>query len=198
VVVAQDGGGVAGDAGEAISVTREGGGIMKRTWIGRVAVISIVAQLVALVVLAQSPPRKVLPQGVEPECGTCPTRTPTRTPTKVRTATPTATATASPTMTATPTKAHTPTYPPARTPFPTATPPPPLECGDVCIPGFIKPYEYFFIPYLGSEHEWQVMLVLPSGWILLREHGGDGRETWQHLRRLEMEGLWPLYVVAMP
>jgi len=172
---------------------------MKRTWIGRVAVISIVAQLLALVALAQRPPRKVLPQGVEPECGTCPTRTPTRTPTKVRTATPTATATA--TVTQTPTKKPTPTYPPWPTnvPTPTLTPiPGPIECGDVCIPGFIKPYEYFFIPYLGSDHEWQVTVILSSGWILFREHGGDGRETWQHLRRLEMEGLWPLYVVAIP
>ena len=198
MVVAQDGGGVAGDAGEAISVTREGGGIMKRTWIGRVAVISIVAQLLALVALAQSPPRKVLPQGVEPECGTCPTRTPTRTPTKIRTATPTATATA--TVTQTPTKKPTPTYPPWPTnvPTPTATPPPgPIECGDVCVPSFIQPYEYFFIPQLGSEHEWQVMQVQrKSGWILFREHGGDGREAWLHMHKIE--ALWPYYVVAMP
>lgn len=74
---------------------------------------------------------------VEPQCGTCPTKTPTRTPARTATKTPTRTFTWTPTATATftvpptatppPTPAFTPTVPP-RTPTPWRTLPPVPSC----------------------------------------------------------------------
>lgn len=128
-------------------------------------------------------PRKVVPQGSDLECGTCPTRTPTRTPYRTRTATATPTRTPTwppPTRTVTPSRTptwppstrtatpkFTPTYPPAETPFPTFTPTPGPECGDWCNPFYYVGGRYLIEEISPSPLE--IEILLPSGHAYVRE-----------------------------
>jgi len=142
-------------------------------------------------------------------------KTPTSTPTKIPTGRPTETPIPTPTATArptwTPTATPTPTKPrrpepidtptpyvtPTQTPEPTVTPTPSPtpECGHACIPGFVREGGVFFIPQLAPDIQWKVEKVLPSGWLLLIEQGGNGREVWIQLERIL--AMYPVYLVAI-
>jgi len=138
-----------------------------------------------------------------------PTPKPTKTPTEKPTETPTPTATARPTWTPTatptptkprrpePTDTPTPYVTPTQTPEPTVTPTPSPtpECGHACIPGFVREGGVFFIPQLAPDIQWKVEKVLPSGWLLLIEQGGNGREVWIQLERIL--AMYPVYLVAI-
>jgi len=139
-----------------------------------------------------------------------PTPKPTKTPTETATPTPTETPTVTPTATVTPTKpppTRTPTRKPTNTPTPyvtptqtpeptvTPTPSPTPECGHACIPGFVREGGVFFIPQLAPDIQWKVEKVLPSGWLLLIEQGGNGREVWIQLERIL--AMYPVYLVAI-
>jgi hypothetical protein len=127
---------------------------------------------------------------VDPLCTVTPR--PTKTPTKrADTPTPRLTPTLTPVSTPTPTLTHrptidrtpTPTYPPFDNPTPTMTAVP-AECGQVCIPSFIKVGRYFMLPEISScgygepsiLPVWRVEEILPSGWIFCRDE--QGQETW--------------------
>lgn len=118
-----------------------------------------------------------------PKCD--PTKTPTHHRTKTPTPTLTPTPTHTPTLTSTPTPTRTPTkrpptrtptphFPPTETPIPTPTPTPapPPECGNVCIPSFMRVGGIYLMPQI-SPVPVQVELILPSGWMYVRETEGD-------------------------
>ncbi len=78
-------------------------------------------------------------------------------------------------------------------PNPTPTPGP--DCEAVCIPSFIRVGDWFYVPQLAQDVRWKIERVLSSGWILLIEQGGDGREVWIQLEQIT--AMWPVYLTTV-